>query len=478
MIGRARWPLGLALLPLFLLREAPPPPPPAKPSPAPVAQPALLIPESLVPIPIEGGSPEPPAILPPARTCQSAAPYYGSIDRLPGQVNGKLVEGAEGLRGLRRAWGDALIVVRGGDFAGADLRGARLHNICFVGSHFAGSDWRDVRARGIGFIYADLTGAKLQRARMPRIRIDYPQLERVDARGADFSGGTLSGNAMGSWEGLRLDRANLQGFSFDCGNNQGDQCVAYYRRVSFRGADLRRARVDRFWGDADWTGARLASSQISLSQLPAVARARVEGSLIVREYSAKVSLSPREVAFLLRHIARKDPSGTDVPRRPPPGRWMRPGRSAVFVALRLEFDREARASALYRRLMPAIVSGASSWIHVEVGRKGSVRVEGDALGANDHWCSVSGPPLRLDRATGWYIGPGRGPLQESGVWSGPFLPVLRLWGDKAELYSEGQPREYNAYFQCGARAFFYEMTRIPFSADRAKRLWRAKGRGG
>lgn len=485
MNGRARWLPGLALLPLLLLREAPPPfsPPPPAAFPGEAAEPSPArgkgthwISDHAVPPAITGGSPDPPAVLPPARTCQAGPPGTPAYSRA-GQVNGKLVDGAEGLRRLRRAWGDALLVVRAGDFSGADLRGARLHNICFVGTRFVGSDWRGARARGIGFIYADLTGAKLQGARMPQIEIAYPHLERVDATGADFSGGRLSGSAMGSWEGLRLDKADLRRFRFDCGNNQGNLCVAERHEISFRGTDLRQAQVDTLRGDPDWTGARLAGTQISLRQLAALRRVRFEGAVIVREYAAKVRLSAREAAWLGRHISNAPRSEVDLPRRPPAGRWMKPGRSAVFAALPIEFDSEARRSALYRRLMPAIVSGAASWLHVEVGRKGSVRVEGDALGVNDHWCSVSGPPLRLDRATGWFVGPSSGPPQETDKWGGPLRPVLRLWGDQAELYREGQPREYNAYFQCGARAFFYEMTRIPVTAVAAKRLWRGKGRG-
>jgi uncharacterized protein YjbI with pentapeptide repeats len=431
----------------------------------------------LVPPPrLTGGSPEPPSVLPPARACQDAAFSWASLDELPGQVDGTLIRGAQGLRALRRAWGDALVVVRDGDFSGADLRGARLHNICFVGTKFAGSDWRGARARGIGFYYSDLSDAKLQGARMPNILIRSPQMARTDATGADFSGGLLAGHAIGTWEDLRLDKADLRRFRFDCGKTQEDQCVSYWRAVSFRGADLRGAHLDTHWGDADWTGARLSRSRVSLRQLPALAKARIEGPLIVREDSAAVRLSAAEFAWLRRHIALDDPfSRIDPTKRPRAGRWMKPGRSALFVALPLEFDAAARASPLYRRLMPAIVSGASSYVHVKVARDGSVRVEGHALGANAHWCGVEGPPLRLDRATGWYSGPAEAPPDGVGAWGGPRRPVLRLWGDKAEIYRDGHPRQFNDYFTCGARAFFYEMTRVPFPAAAAKRLWRAKG---
>ena len=104
---------------------------------------------------------------------------------------------------------------------------------------------------------------------MPGILIWEPHLERADATGADFSDGSLSGNAMGSWEGLRLDRADLRRFRFDCGRTQENQCVTSYGgpAISFRGADLREAQIDTYWGDTDWRAARLAGTQVSLRQL-------------------------------------------------------------------------------------------------------------------------------------------------------------------------------------------------------------------
>jgi uncharacterized protein YjbI with pentapeptide repeats len=472
---RERWTLVLALSLLLLLAEAPVQPP-ARPAARPPKAPVAPVAEPLLPPPPTGGSPDPPSLLPPARACQGAASSWASLDALPGQVDGNRIKGAQGLRELRRAWGDALVVVRNGDFSGADLRGARLHNICFVGTKFVGSDWRGARARGIGFYYSDLSDARLQGARMPDILISSPQMARTDATGADFSGGLLSGHAIGTWEGLRLDKADLRRFRFGCGKTQEDQCVSYWRRVSFRGADLRHAHLDTHWGDADWTGARLSGSLVSLRQLPALAKARIEGPLIVREDMAAVRLSAAEFGWLRRHIALDDPfSRVDPQHRPGVGPWMKPGRSALFVALPLQFDAAARASPLYRRLRPAIVAGAASYVHVKVARDGTVRVEGHALGANAHWCTVSGPPLRLDRATGWYSGPAEAPPGGVGRWRGPLRPVLRLWGDQAEIYRDGHPREFNDYFTCGARAFFYEMTRIPFPAAAAKRLWQAKG---
>jgi hypothetical protein len=474
-----RWPLGLALLPaLFLLREArmaPPPAPAAKPAP-PAELSRYLIPDSLIPPPITGGSPEPPALLPPAGSCRDAAPYYDSADRLPGQVNGKLVKGAEGLRRLRRAWGDSLIVLRNGDFAGADLRGIRLHNICFVETHFAGSDWSGARAPGIGFITADLTGAKLRRARMPQLRIHNPYLARVDATGADFSDGILSGNGLGSWEGLRLDGADLSRFSFRCRPVQGEQCVANQSApaISFRGANLRDAKVDTYPGEADWTGARLSRTQVGLWQLLELAPARIAGPLILREAEAKGILAPAEYRWLHRHISRHE-----WPEKPLKGArpaWMKPGAQALFATAPIKFDPIARASPIYRRILPVLVEGAWSVLLVKVRRNGRIDIAGGAVGGNAHSCSLGGRNLRLEGSTGWFVGEDQGDGSFGARPPERPMPLVAFSGEQAEVYEGGDPPSeldwgFSHFGLCGARARFERMIRLPLSGDQAKRLY-------
>lgn len=243
------------------------------------------------------------------------------------------------------------------------------------------------------------------------------------------------------------------------------------------GADLRGAAVDTFWGDSDWTDARLADTQVSVRQLAEIGKARVEGRLVIREGRVKSSLSAAEFRWLSPHIVLKRGRSSEPPKLLPRAGWVRPGRSALFVALPLDFDAAARASPLYRRLLPAGVVAARSYVVVKVNRDRSLTVRGHAEGVNYHWCEVSGPPVKLDRATGWYAGPASLPARQRGGPSGATLPVLRLWGDKAEIYREGQPLGYHDYFHCGARAFFDEMTRISFPPGEAVRLWEVKERG-
>jgi hypothetical protein len=423
---------------------------------------------------VRGGSPDPPRELPPARTCRAALAEGVGPDSLPGQVDGGRVRGAGGLYTLRQAWGDALVVLQGGDFSGEDLSHMDLRNICFVGTRFVGADLRRARAPGAAFLHADLRAANLEGASIPDDLFETADLERVQAAGADLSGGLLAGTALGGWKELKLDGADLRRFRFRCGRGQEDQCAPYWHPVSFRNADLRAARIDTHWGDADFAGARLAETQVSLDQLPLLAKARVEGPLVVREGPASVRLTAGEFAWLSRHIAPRTRSSSGRAagaRRPSRAARIEPGTSALFISFPLELDAEARASPLYKRLLPAIVAETNSWVHVEGGRAGAVSAVGGAQGANYHPCSLSGPPLRLDPKTGWYVGRSRAPDEERGAWTGAEVPVLRLWDDRAEIFEEGHPRPGNDIVTCGARAFFSEMTRVPFPIEEARRLW-------
>jgi uncharacterized protein YjbI with pentapeptide repeats len=401
-------------------------------------------------------------------------------------VNGALVKGAAGLLKLRRDWGEALIVLRGGDFRGADLRGARIHNICFAGTDLSGSDWRGARGQGLGFLHSELAGAKLSGASLPGVIFVGPQLERVDATGADLSGGVITGNALGTWEGLRLDRADLRGFRFDCGRTQADQCVSYWRAVSFRGADLRGAEIDGFWGDADWRGARLGRTVVSARQLLQLGRARIAGSLTVRERSfewpseASVTLSPREYAWLRPHIEPYSQEQEIDDRWPARAEsWMAPGTIARFIAPPILLDRTARSSDLYRRLLPVLTVGATSALLVKVKPDRSLEAHGQSVGSNAHACGLAASRLTMDRRTGWYSAPHSPWREDPPRYAGRPMPVLRFRGDRAEVYLHGIPGwgspdsdpRHSDYVTCGARAWFVPMIRVPISRREALRLW-------
>lgn len=480
---------ALALVPLLLvLLHGCGRAPPARRKEKPVANLAAAPAEAAYALPprVVGGAPDPPQILPPARGCRDALAADGEVDSLPGQVNGALLKGAPALLRLRARWGDALVVVRGGNFERADLRGARLHNFCFIDTKFAGSDWRGARAAGIGFLWSDLTGARLSKASMPRVLFDGPYLERVDASGADLSGGLITGNDFGGWDGLRLDGAVLRGFRFDCTPVTGSQCAAHWGKVSFRRADLRGAWIDGFWGEADWTAARFENTRVNVRKLPELGRARLTGSLVVYERPSAVRLSASEYRWLGRHIAgRRDslPVESEGRKVTKPPSWLRPGADVLFVAPRIDFDPVARRTPVFRRLLPAIVAGAISYARVKVDRRGRVSASGSAVGGNQHMCGLGAANLRFGRR-GWYSGvasAGDLAVKPTGI---P-VPVIRFWADRAEVYERGHSWDeailrngFDAFVMCGARAGFEEMIRVPFPSRGAHRLWYEAGMDG
>jgi hypothetical protein len=435
-------------------------------------------------------SPPPPAAEP-VRDCREAVAAYFTFSDVPGAVDGSRIGGPAGLLALRAARGSAVIVVKGGDLSGADFRGARLDNVCFLETKLAGSDWRGAEAAALSFIRVDLTGARLGGAKMKNVDFWTADLTDVDASGADFSGGGLSGNALGSIRRLKLEGADLSGFRFECGITQENDC-GQREGVSFRGANLTGASVDFSLGDVDWTGARLDRTEIMPEQLLELGPARIEGPLLVRRGRHMLGrgpvavLSPAEYARLRPHMREADesPAGAAIgPARP---FWLKPGARALFVRPRIEFDAAARAGPLYAKLLPVLIAGAFGHVLVKVNADGSIDAVGDALGGNGHLCDLNGEGLRLDPATGWYSGPHR-PFEGSPpngsipafaadppAWRDRPMPVLRFRGDRVDVYEprrgSDDPR-MSDYVSCGARASFEEMILVPSTGAEARRLW-------
>jgi uncharacterized protein YjbI with pentapeptide repeats len=165
-----------------------------------------------------------------------------------------------------------------------------------------------------------------------------------------------------------------------------------------------------------------------------------------------------------------------VARIGPPA-WARPGAAALFVAPPVQFDAAFRAGPLYARLIPVLIGAAWSHAVVRVRANGRIDASGEALGANGHSCSLGGERLRFDPATGWYSGPQQSGPDVPAPWRTRPMPVLLLWGSRAEVYAnghsgeggEGDPRRSD-YASCGARAGFSEMIRIPASAAEIARI--------
>ena len=416
-----------------------------------------------------------------AQTCQEAlGPFAGGAEEsaLPGQVDGAQLAGADDLVALRRRNGDALITVKGGNFAGADFRRARLHNICFLETDLAGSDWQEAVAPGAGFVRTDLTGARLRGARLPRVLFRDAGLEDVDAAGATLAGGRLDGGWFeGSLENLRLDGADLTGFRFDCGITLDDGCPVYHGGgpISLRGANLAGANL---FGVVDLADARIDGTEIGPGQLHDLRRARIEGPIRLRGGDAIVEVSPDDYLALLPHIV--DPLRPEPPsaRAAAPPAWVRPGAIALFVDAPLLFDEAFRGTPLYRRLLPALIGASASHVAVRVRRDGGLDAAGESVGANAHTCTLAGEGLLFDPATGYYSGPHQTTGEEPPEWRERQMPVLGFVGDRVEVYRsgrdnlggpEGDPR-LSDYASCGMRAAFAPMVRVPGEAAAARRM--------
>jgi uncharacterized protein YjbI with pentapeptide repeats len=344
-------------------REEPPPPPP----PPPVVQ-------APPPAPVVEERPRlapPPDPLPAALGCREAPAKYRDLRNVPWRVDGRAIWGVYALARLRETWGDALIVVVGGDFSGWPLGGLRLHNMCFFGSDFTDSDWHEAETRGVGFIDSDFSGAWLDRSRMRGLLLDTVTLDGATAHGADWRGGLLQGGPRGSLKRVRLDGADLRGFRVDCGNRVGidSSCLSSWGSLSLRGADLRGAEVDTLRAEVDWTGARLGGTLVNLHQLSEIGPARRLGPLIVRAGDVEVRLTPAEFEALRPFVhSQREPVAEPVAGRPP---RLRPGTTSLFVKTPIHFDpafRATRSTGVSSRCLPQIpCRGSSSLSAATVG---------------------------------------------------------------------------------------------------------------
>lgn len=257
-----------------------------------------------------------------AQDCQAAiGPYDRERDRerdgpaevarrvagLPNQVDGTTIDGVDGLERLRAAHEDAPIFINGGSFARADFRGARLRNVCFVGSDLSSSDWRGTDMAGVAFINARLEGANLVGARLPRLLIRDANLKDADATGADFSGGRMDGTEQGSVENLNLTGANLSSFRFDVCRTIGSACwLGWHGRVHIGGANLTGADVSTHLSFSEWNSVlrrngwertRLDRTQITIEQLLDISNSSdldVRGPLRLRGVDVTAEISPAE----------------------------------------------------------------------------------------------------------------------------------------------------------------------------------------
>jgi uncharacterized protein YjbI with pentapeptide repeats len=415
----------------------------------------------------------PPSLAAPLVSSCQAALADGDVDDLPG-VDGATLSGAPALVALRRARGDAPLVVSRGDFRGADFRGARLHNLCFVDTNLSGSDWSGAQARGVGFVRADLSDARMARADLGLVFFRNAVLENVDARGAILRGGRLDGGWFdGSVANWRLDRADLTGFRFECGITLDDGCPVYRGEgeISFRGTNLTGANL---FGRGDLTGARIDRTEVEPGRLRDLAGARIAGPIHVRGGDRLFTLSPADYRRVLPNLVDPATLGDEpIARGEAPG-WARPGARVLFIDDARLVRPAFRDDPLFRAMVPVLVAASSSRVAVRVNADGSMDAVGDAIGGNAHLCSLQATGLRFDAASGWYTAPQAGSASEPERWRGRPMRVLQFSGDRAVVSigarftgsadADEDPRPSD-FANCGARAGFSDMVRVPVTRE-------------
>ncbi len=418
----------------------------------------------------------------PSADCQSAiGPLYGgvAIDDYPNLVDGTSLASDRALISLRQSGDNSLLVIRGGDFAGADLRGARLSNICFIGTDLSGSDWTGAQAHGVGFIDSSLEGARLVSADLRRVLFRNANLKDVLGEGANLAGGRLDGGWFdGSVENLRLDQADLRGFTFSCGITIDDGCPVYQGGPGIRLNEARLAGAS-LWGVADYEGARVDSTEVALGDLWRLSKAQVEGPVRVRGGDELLDLAPDELRSLVPHLAGEEGRSLDSPDPDPPQEppyYASPGRYSLFVDGERHFKPTIRNHDLYKRLLPVIVGASFSRVVVRFGSSGTLDSVGESIGSNAHMCTLSANGLRLDPGSGFYSGPQPDLDEDSAEWRGRPMAVLRLDGDYAQVHVGGAgggdgrgDSRLSDYASCGARAAFVPMLRLSVPQSEARR---------
>ena len=346
-----------------------------------------------------------------------------------GSIEGWTIDGAD-LTGFRFECGitvsDGCPVYQGGtamSAKGTDFTGATLHSF--------------------GLYEVDLTAAVLDRTIVGPGQLPY--LAEAEFRGPIILRGGEHDVRVTPEEVQILLAANVQQKaaearpSFDCAKASSmieqEICGEY-------ASDLRRM-------DRDIAGlyqrAKAGNSGVQASQLVWLKR---RNQCAVAEYSSdcireSYSLRKGELLGLLGE--------TD---------WLAPGESALFVDDVLPLPATLRQSALFAKITPVLAGAAMTEILVERAGDGLYAINGSAVGANAHTCSINATHLYFDKQSGWYI-----PVSE-----GPAIPIFRIFDGRLEIFAGGKPAdekypEASGFMSCGMRASFGETVRFNVGED-------------
>jgi uncharacterized protein YjbI with pentapeptide repeats len=422
------------------------------------------------------------------------------------------------------------------DLKGSDWRGARAAGVGFVRGDLAGAKLAGARMPGVFLDRvnlehvnaqgADWSGGRFQGHWSPSLT--GLELDRANLRGFAFRCGIMEEDRCNSGTPLRVAGADLTGASllgwrhgFQAQGARLDRTEVDFRQLRHLAAGTFAGPLILRGGEARVEIGRRDLAAIVAAELPeeeagwsapvrpsfACAAARtVSERMICDEPNSHLRRLDLAMAPAYRRALRADPgvragqrawlaareSCADAncvarayllqtelleAKRGPPS-WLRPGARLIFAAEPVRYSGPFRATALYRRIAPAIAEASESRIVVTANADGTIDARGDAVGGNAHACGLTGDGLRFDPATGWFSGPWSPGLDEPADPNAPPMRVLRFEGERATVFREGHlpgeddpyDRRYSDYATCGARAGFTEMVRMPLPRAAIDRL--------
>ncbi|WP_373490268.1 pentapeptide repeat-containing protein [Parasphingorhabdus sp.] len=376
----------------------------------------------------------------------------------------------------------------GADMPGILFRNAGLKNVQSGGANFSkghfDGGWFEGNVEGWNIDGSDMTGFTFDCGiTVPDGCPVYQGGAPISAKDADFSGATLHGFGLSEVEltGAILDQTII-----------GPRQLPHLATADFRGDIILRGGGDDGRLTADeaqtlWTeNDRWQMMQLHPSFDCAKAASTVE-QLICADYGHALRSADRDIAFLYQQAKGRDPEakasqmawlkqrdlcaeaeypseclGESYSQRKSQllgllgeTDWLAPGESALFIDDVLPLPAAFRQSALFGRIAPALVGASMTTILIERRNDGLYAINGRAVGANAHLCSIAASHLYFDKQSGWYI-----PVSE-----GPAIPIFRIFDGRLEIFANGKPDhekypESADFMSCGMRAYFPETIRI------------------
>ncbi|MEO9470336.1 pentapeptide repeat-containing protein [Parasphingorhabdus sp.] len=218
-------------------------------------------------------------------------------------IKGEELNTPEELRETVNRPGIEATIITGGQFKSWDFSGYRLRPTCFVDADLSESNWAGATIQAPAFVRTNLRNSDFSHADISHVRFHNADLTGANMRDAQLGRGKFTGGWFeGGIAGWIVDRANLQGFIFDCGITVPDGCPVYQGGdpMSARGTDFSGATLHSFGlFSIDVEGAIFDETIVDPDQLPDLRGANFQGDLVLRGGAAYVSVSPAEASALL-----------------------------------------------------------------------------------------------------------------------------------------------------------------------------------